>query len=75
MKMVSMRPQDVPDIVALAQQLDVDTDAAAYADLLEHVYDGEGVLAQLLDVTDAEVRTEALHRGDIVAKLIRQALH
>ena len=42
MKLVAMRPQDRPDIVALAQQLDLGTDAAAYADLLERVYDSEG---------------------------------
>lgn len=35
MKLVVMRPQDVPDIVALAHQVGLGTAAAAYADLLE----------------------------------------
>ncbi len=73
MKLIAMRPQDAPDIVALAQQIGLDTGAAAYADLLERVYDGEGVLEQLLDVTEGAVRTEALHRGRIAAALVRRA--
>ena len=50
MKLVAMRPQDAPDIVALAQHLGLGTDAAAYADLLERVYDGEDALQQVLGV-------------------------
>lgn len=72
MKLVSMRPQDVPDIVKLAQHIGIGADPAAYADLLEMVYDGEGVLAQLLDVVEAGVRTEALRRGAIAVSLGRQ---
>ncbi|MGO4363476.1 DUF6036 family nucleotidyltransferase [Terrabacter sp. RAF57] len=73
MKLVSMRPQDVPDIVALSKEVGLGTDAAAYADLLERVYEGEGVLEQLLQVTDGEVRAEALHRGNVAARLVRDA--
>jgi hypothetical protein len=73
MKLVAMRPQDAPDIVALAQQIGLGTDAAAYADLLERVYDGEGVLEQVLNVTEEAVRTEALHRGSIAGALVSRA--
>ncbi|MEO7269344.1 MAG: DUF6036 family nucleotidyltransferase [Knoellia sp.] len=69
MKLVSMRPQDVPDIVALAKHIGLEAVAAAYADLLERVYDGEGVLEQLLNVTESEVRTECLRRGEIAMRL------
>ena len=73
MKLVAMRPQDRPDIVALAQQLDLGTDAVAYADLLERVYDGEDALQNVLNVPEDSVRTEALHRGTIAAMLVGQA--
>ena len=73
MKLVAMRPQDAPDIVALTQQIGLGTDAAAYADLLERVYDGEGVLEQALNVAEDAVRTEALHRGSIAAALVSRA--
>ncbi len=72
MKLVAMRPQDVPDIVALARQVGLGTDAAAYADLLERVYEKEDVLEQLLDVPDGGARAEALHRGSIAARLVGQ---
>ena len=72
MKLVAMRPQDVPDIVALAYQVGLGTDAAAYADLLERVYEGEEVLEQLLDVPEGGARTEALHRGSVAARLVGQ---
>jgi len=67
-----MRPQDVPDIVAVARKVGLDTDAAAYADLLERVYEKEDVLEQLLDVPEGGVRTEALHRGSVAARLVGQ---
>lgn len=70
MKLVAMRPQDTPDIVALAHQIGLGTDASAYADLLERVYSGEGVLQQVLGVTDDAVRTEAIFRGTIAAGLV-----
>ncbi len=73
MKLVAMRPQDAPDIVALAHRLDLGGDAAAYADLLERVYAGEGLLQQVLGVTDEEVSTEAMRRGKIAAALVRRA--
>ena len=73
MKLVAMRYQDRPDIVALARKLNLGTDEAAYADLLERVYDGEGALQQVLNVPDDSVRTEALHRGRVAAALVRQA--
>lgn len=73
MKLVAMRPQDQPDIVALAQKVGLGTDAVAYADLLECVYEGEGVLEQLLDAREDTVRAEALNRGHIAATLVRRA--
>lgn len=73
MKLVAMRPQDRPDIVALSEQLGIGVDAAAYADLLERVYEGEGVLEQLLEVAESGVRTEALYRGSIAARLVRES--
>lgn len=73
MKLVAMRPQDAPDVVALTQQLGLGTDAAAYADLLERVYDGEDALQHVLNVPEGNVRAEARHRGNIAAALLRQA--
>jgi len=73
MKLIAMRPQDAPDIVVLAQQIGLGTDPAAYADLLEHVYSGEGVLQQLLAVGDDQVRTEAMYRGSIAVRLLSNA--
>ena len=70
MKLVAVRPQDAPDIVALADQLGLGADAEAYADLLEYVYDGEDALQQLLNVPYELVRTEAVNRGRIAATLV-----
>lgn len=70
MKLVAMRPQDAPDIVALAHQLGLGTDPSTYADLLEQVYSGEGLLQQVLGVADDAVRTEAIRRGRIAVRLI-----
>jgi hypothetical protein len=73
MKLVAMRPQDAPDIVALVERLALGTDPADYADLLEQVYGTEGVLPLLLGVPDDEARDEALNRGDIAISLVRRA--
>lgn len=73
MKLVAMRPQDPPDIVALAHQLGLGTDAAVYANLLERVYEGEDALQQVLNVPEDSVRTEALRRGQVAAALVRKA--
>lgn len=70
MKLVAMRPQDAPDIAALAHHIGLGADPAVYADLLERVYPGEGALQQVLGVTDDEVRNEAMSRGTIAARLV-----
>ena len=72
MKLVAMRPQDAPDIAALAHQIGLGTDPAAYADLLERVYSGEGALQQVLGVSHDTVRTEAIRRGSIAVRLVSQ---
>jgi hypothetical protein len=74
MKLVAMRPQDAPDIAALAHQLGLGTDPSAYADLLERVYSGAGALQQVLGVPDADVHTEAIRRGSIAVRLVSDAL-
>ena len=62
MKLVALRRQDEPDILALATDLGMTRATAEdFADLLTEVYVGEGVLEQALGVTDA--RTEALEIG------------
>jgi hypothetical protein len=73
MKLVAMRRQDAADIVALAQQLGLGTDPAAYVELLARVYSGDGALQQVLSVPEDSVPTEALHRGRVAANLVRQA--
>lgn len=72
MKLVAMRPQDAPDIVALAKRLGLGTNATEYADMLERVYDVEDALQQLLNVPHDELRTEAFRRGEIAAGLVRR---
>ena len=72
MKLVAMRPQDAPDIAALAHQIGLGADPTAYADLLERVYSGEGALQQVLGVADDEVRNEAMSRGTIAARLVNK---
>lgn len=72
MKLIAMRPQDAPDIVALVERLELGTDPADYADLLELVYGKEGVLSLLLGVPDDAARDEALNRGDIAVSLVRR---
>lgn len=74
MKLVAARPQDVPDIVALAKVLGLGDDPAAYADLLERVYDGEGALEQVLGGRLDDVRVEALRRGEVACRLVRAAV-
>lgn len=73
MKLVAMRPQDAPDIAALAHKLGLGTDPTAYTDLLERVYRGEGALQQVLGGPDEAVRTEAMRRGKIAARLVSEA--
>ena len=73
MKLVAMRPQDAPDIVALVERLALGTDPADYADLLEQVYGTEGVLPLLLGVPDDAARDEARRRGDIAVSLVGRA--
>ncbi len=72
MKLVAMRPQDAPDIAALAHQVGLGADPTAYADLLERVYSGEGALQQVLGVADDAVRSEAMRRGTIAARLVNK---
>ena len=72
MKLIAMRPQDAPDIVALVERLELGTDPADYADLLEQVYGREGILSLLLGVHDDAARDEALNRGDIAISLVRR---
>lgn len=71
MKLVALRRQDVPDILALVGALAMGAaDPADFADLLAEVYAGEGRLAQVLGVPDDEARTEALSIGRwLVARL------
>jgi hypothetical protein len=71
MKLVAARPQDAPDIAALAGVLHLGEEAAAYADLLERVYHGEDALQQMLNVPYDQVRPEAIRRGDVAVRLVR----
>jgi hypothetical protein len=73
MKLVAMRPQDAPDIAALARQIGLGTDPSAYADLLERVYSGEGALQQVLGMPEDAVSTEAIRRGRIAVRLVSEA--
>jgi hypothetical protein len=68
-----MRPQDAPDIAALALQIGLGRDATADADLLERAYRGEGDLQQVLGVPDANLHTEAIRRGSIAVRLMSGA--
>lgn len=67
MKLVALRRKDRPDIRLLIEHLEIaDASAEDYADLLERVYSGEGVLATVLNIPgdDPEaIRTEALAIG------------
>lgn len=67
MKLVALRRKDRPDIRLLIEHLGMaDASAEDYADLLERVYSGEGVLATALTIPgdDPEAtRTEALAIG------------
>jgi hypothetical protein len=67
MKLVASRRKDRPDIRLLIQYTGmVEAAAEDYADLLQRVYAGEGVLAQLLAVPGADdqaTRREALLIG------------
>jgi hypothetical protein len=73
MKLVALRRQDVPDILALVETLAMnDSDPAGFADLLAEVYTGEGQLAQVLGVSDDEARTEALSIGRWLALRLRE---
>ena len=67
MKLVALRRKDRPDIRLLIEHLDMaDASAEDYADLLERVYSGEGLLATVLSIPgdDPEAtHTEALAIG------------
>lgn len=67
MKLVALRRKDRPDIRLLIEHLDMaDASAEDYANLLERVYSGEGLLATVLSIPgdDSEAtRTEALAIG------------
>ncbi len=67
MKLAALRRKDRPDIRLLIKHLEIaDTSAEDYADLLEHVYSGEGVLATVLNTPGEDpvaTRTEALAIG------------
>lgn len=69
MKLVALRRQDEPDIVALAADLGM-TGASPqdFADLLTEVYNDDGVLEQALGVTDARAEALAIGRW-VVARL------
>lgn len=73
MKLVAMRSRDALDIVVLAKRVGLGEEPSGYADLLERVYAGEGVLEQVLGVAGEDVRTEAMRRGEIAAALFRRA--
>jgi len=67
MKLVAARRKDRPDIRLLIQRCGmVDATAEEFADLLEQVYPGEGLLAQMLAISGDEeaVRTEAVLIGE-----------
>lgn len=73
MKLVALRRQDVPDVVALVGVLAMrDADPVDFADLLAEVYSGEGQLAQVLGVSDDEARTEALSIGRWLVAQLRE---
>ena len=66
MKLIAARRKDRPDIRLLIQHCDmVEATADDYADLLERVYVGEGLLAQMLGIPDdaQTVRREAVLIG------------
>lgn len=67
MKLVAARRKDRPDIRLLIQRCGmVDASAEEFADLLEQVYAGEGLLAQMLAISGDEesVRKEAVLIGE-----------
>lgn len=74
MKLVSMRRQDVPDVVSLATELNMaSVDADAFAQLLFRVYEGEDALQQVLGVPHDDVEVEARRRGEAAVRLIARA--
>ncbi|MAS55053.1 MAG: hypothetical protein CMJ44_10610 [Pimelobacter sp.] len=67
MKLVAARRKDRPDIRLLIQRCGmVEATAEGYADLLERIYAGEGLLAQMLAISGDEeaVRREAVLIGE-----------
>jgi hypothetical protein len=71
MKLVAMRRQDMPDIVALASRIGMlDARAEDYADLLMQVYADEDALQQVLGVSHAQVRDEAVARGELAVRAV-----
>ncbi len=68
MKLVALRRKDRPDIRLLIIECGMQNAAAGdYADLLARVYEGEGLLGQMLGVPEADdeaVRREALAIGE-----------
>jgi hypothetical protein len=67
MKLIALRRKDRPDIRLLIQHCGmVDATANDYADLLEQIYAGEGLLAQMFGIADdpEKVRREAVLIGE-----------
>lgn len=66
MKLVALRKKDRPDIRRLIVHLDMaHATADEYADLLERIYAGEALLAEMLGVRDGPaVREEAVRIGE-----------
>ncbi|WP_460446185.1 hypothetical protein [Angustibacter aerolatus] len=72
MKLVALRPQDAPDVVALAERLELGEDPASYQQLLRRVYRDDDVLQILLGVPFDDVADEALRRGETAVRLLLQ---
>lgn len=69
MKLVALRRQDIADILDLVNQLGMAHEPpSAFADLLEAVYTGEGLLAQVLGVKEDDARAEACSIGEWVLR-------
>lgn len=71
MKMVALRQQDAPDIAALAGKLGLDR-AEQFAAVLRSAYAEEGVLQQVLGVSDDQVDQEVDAIAHRVAHFVTQ---
>ena len=69
MKMVALRQQDAPDISALAHHLEL-RGAEEFSAVLRAAYAGEGVLSQVLGVSDTQVDDEVTAIAGRVAAFV-----